>query len=318
MSHWSQLLMTDHETTEKVFDAVGRALGAPEGPAPSLLRDALEYFQGYVDGCHNKKEEDHLFPLVERRGIPRAGGPLAVMLGEHDRSRTLLPRLVSTGQAYLDGDRGVLPELRALFEEYAGLLKDHFWKENDILYPMARRVMTEADGEAVVAGIEATEAACGPDTRARYYALAERIIEAGELEDLSFGVERDVLAAILNTLPVELSFVDKDDTVRYFSHENGEKIFARTRGAIGTAVQNCHPQKSVHLVNRILADFKAGRRKVAEFWIDMGGRKVHIRYFPVRSPKGEYLGTLEVVQDIAPIQALQGQRRLLQEEEAQA
>jgi len=179
---------------------------------------------------------------------------------------------------------------------------------------MARRVMTDADGQAVVAGIERTEAAIGPETRKQYYALADRITTSGGLEDLSFGVERDVLAAVLNTLPVELSFVDKDDRVRYFSHENGEKIFPRTRGAIGMAVQNCHPEKSVHLVNRILADFKAGRRSVAEFWIEMGGRKVYIRYFPVRNPAGEYLGTLEVVQDIAPIQRLTGERRLLAEE----
>ena len=123
-----------------------------------------------------------------------------------------------------------------------------------------------------------------------------------------------MLAAILNTLPVELSFVDKDDIVRYFSHENGEKIFPRTRGVIGTAVQNCHPEKSVHLVNRILADFKAGRRAVAEFWIEMGGRFIHIRYFPVRSPKGEYLGALEVVQDAAGVRSLVGERRLLAEE----
>jgi DUF438 domain-containing protein len=314
MSDWSQLLMADHETTEKVFEAVERALQSPSGPPPSLLRDALDYFQGYVDACHNRKEEEHLFPLIEQRGIPRAGGPLAVMLGEHDNSREILPTLVSVAEAFLAGDRGALPDLRAAFEQYASLLKNHFWKENDILYPMARRVMRDADGAAVVSGIEAVEASCGADTRAKYYALAERIIEAGELKDLSFGLERDVLAAMLNTLPVELSFVDKDDRVRYFSHENGEKIFPRTRGAIGAAVQNCHPQKSVHLVNQILADFKAGRRTVAEFWIEMGGRKVHIRYFPVRSAKGEYLGTLEVVQDIAPIQALTGERRLLAEQ----
>jgi len=314
VSHWSQLLMTDHETTEKVFEAVERAFSSPAGPSPAVLKDALEYFQGYVDACHNRKEEEHLFPLIERRGIPRAGGPLAVMLGEHDHSRDILPQFVAAAAAFLDGDRAVLPELRELFGQYSTLLKNHFWKENDILYPMARRVMSDADGEAVVSGIEAVEASCGPDTRARYYALAERIIEAGELKDLSFGLERDVLAAILNALPVELSFVDKDDTVRYFSHENGQKIFPRTRGAIGTAVQNCHPQKSVHLVNQILADFRSGRRTVAEFWIEMGGRKIHIRYFAVRSPKGEYLGTLEVVQDIGAIQALTGERRLLAEQ----
>jgi uncharacterized protein len=311
---WSDLLMNDHQITEKVFEAVERALAAPGGPAPAVLRSAMEYFQGYVDGCHNKKEENHLFPLIERRGIPRTGGPLAVMLSEHEQSRAMLPGLVRLADRCLAGDPSVLDDLRAAFGQYSSLLKNHFWKENDILYPMARRVMSEADGETVVAGIEAIEAAIGPDTRAKYYALAERLMDAGGVEDLSFGVERDVMAAILNTLPVELSFVDRDDKVRYFSHENGDKIFPRTRGAIGMAVQNCHPGKSLHLVNRIIADFKSGRRKVAEFWIEMGPRMVHIRYFAVRSPQGEYLGTLEVVQDIAPIRQLTGERRLLAEE----
>ncbi len=311
---WSDLLMTDHQTTEQVLDAVALALAGPAAPSAELLRNAARYFGEYVDGCHNKKEENHLFPLIERRGIPRQGGPLAVMLAEHEQSRALQPRLLELVEACAAGRADALEPLRQAFDEYATLLKNHYWKENDILYPMARRVMTAADGEAVLAGIAATEAALGPDTRARYYALAERVITGGGVEDLSFGVERDVMAAILNTLPVELSFVDKDDRVRYFSHENGEKIFPRTRGVIGMAVQNCHPEKSVHLVNRILADFKAGRRSVAEFWIEMGGRFVHIRYFPVRDAKGEYLGALEVVQDATRIRALSGERRLLAEE----
>jgi DUF438 domain-containing protein len=311
---WSDLLMNDHQTTEKVFEAVERALAGPATPPPGLLRDAAQYFQEYVDGCHNKKEEDYLFPLIEQRGIPRHGGPLAVMLSEHEQNHSILPRLVDLVDQYVGGNAGVLDELRGVFGEYSSLMKNHFWKENDILYPMARRVMSAADEQAVVTGIEATEASVGPDTRAKYYALADGIITGGGVEDLSFGVERDVMAAILNTLPVELSFVDQDDKVRYFSHENGEKIFPRTRGVIGMSVQNCHPEKSVHLVNRILTDFKAGRRKVAEFWIEMGGRFVHIRYYPVRSPQGEYLGALEVVQDAAGIRALTGERRLLAEE----
>jgi uncharacterized protein len=311
---WSELLMNDHQTTEKVFEAVERALAGPGNPPPGLLRDAAQYFKEYVDGCHNRKEEEHLFPLVEQRGIPRHGGPLAVMLMEHEQNRQILPVLVDLVDEYIAGDATVLDKLRETFAAYASLMKNHFWKENDILYPMARRVMSGADAQAVVAGIEAVEDSVGPNTRQKYYGLAERITTAGGVEDLSFGVERDVMAAILNTLPIELSFVDRDDRVRYFSHENGEKIFPRTRGAIGTAVQNCHPQKSVHLVNQILADFKAGTRKVAEFWIEMGGRFVHIRYFPVRGPQGEYLGTLETVQDVAPIRALTGERRLLAEE----
>jgi DUF438 domain-containing protein len=312
--NWSDLLMNDHQTTEKVFEAVERALAGPGNPPPGLLRDAAQYLQEYVDGCHNKKEENHLFPLIEQRGVPRHGGPLAVMLTEHEQGRSILPRLADLIAEYLRGNVGVLHQMREVFGEYSTLMKGHFWKENDILYPMARRVMSAADRQAVVSGIEATEASIGPETRAKYYALAERIITGGGVEDLSFGVGREVMAAILNTLPVELSFVDKDDKVRYFSHENGEKIFPRTRGVIGMAVQNCHPEKSVHLVNRILADFKAGTRKMAEFWIEMGGRFVHIRYVPVHSPQGEYLGTLEVVQDVAGIRALTGERRLPAEE----
>jgi hypothetical protein len=141
--------------------------------------------------------------------------------------------------------------------------------------------------------------------------MAQEIIDEGELKDLSFGLERDVLAAILNALPVELSFIDHEDRVRYFSHEQGDKIFPRGRGAIGVEVQNCHPPKSLHLVNRIIADFKAGTRDVAEFWIDMRGRKVHIRYWPVRGRDGRYLGTLETVQDVTAIRILAGERRLL-------
>ncbi|HSM93627.1 MAG TPA: PAS domain-containing protein, partial [Anaeromyxobacteraceae bacterium] len=150
-----------------------------------------------------------------------------------------------------------------------------------------------------------------PSTRERYWRLAEEIVSLVELKDLSWGLAPEVLAAILNTLPIELSFVDHEDRVRYFSHERGEKIFARSRGAIGTEVQNCHPQRSLHMVNQILEDFRAGRRSVAEFWIDMGPRKIHIRYWAVRDDAGRYLGCLETVQDVTGIQKLTGQKRLL-------
>lgn len=311
--HWADLLVKDHETTEKVFDAVTGALGMAEDPPPGMMGDLLTYLEEYLDGCHNRKEEDHLFPLCELRGIPRTGGPLAVMLDEHRQSRELLARLRPLCKAYAGGDAGVRGELRTTFEAYTTLLKNHFWKETDILYPMARRLFSEEDDRTVLAGIEKTEAALGEYARERYYGIAERLCQAGGLEDLSRGLDPDVLAAILNTLPVELSFIDADDTVRYFSHENREKIFPRTRGSIGVNVRDCHPVKSLPMVERILSDFKAGLRDVAEFWIDFTGRKVHIRYWPVRDSSRKYLGTLEVVQDVTRIRALEGQRRLLDE-----
>jgi hypothetical protein len=309
---WAELLMADHEMTERVFDAFGRALGE-EAPSPAIVTDALEYFSGYVERCHSHKEEDHLFPLLEARGMPAQGGPLAVMLMEHRHSSDTLVTLKALGREYIGGNRSVLPELRETFTEYAGVLKDHFWKENDILFPMARRVLGAADAARVEAGIAAVDASIGPDTRERYSALAARIVEGGDVRDLSESLPPDILAAMLNTLPIELSFVDADDRVRYFSHEHGSKIFPRTRGAIGRAVQQCHPPKSVDRVNAILASFKAGARDVAEFWLDMRGRKIHVRYFAVRSDDGRYLGTLETVQDITDIQALTGERRLLDE-----
>ena len=307
---WDELLKQDHEVTERVFAAMEARFAAATGPSRDQVGLLVEYL-GYVDQCHNQKEELHLFPRLEQKGMPRHGGPLGVMLQEHERAREIIARLVPLATAYAAGNTGTLAELRAAFGEYATLCKDHFWKENDILYPMAQRLLSEAEAAEVVAGIEEVEAGLGAGTRARYYRIAEQIIEQGELRDLSFGLERDVLAAILNTLPVELSFIDHEDRVRYFSHEHGEKIFGRTRGAIGTAVQNCHPPKSLHLVNQILADFRAGKRDVAEFWIDMGGRMVHIRYWPVRGEDGRYLGTLETVQDVSAIRKLTGEQRLL-------
>ena len=252
-------------------------------------------------------EEAHNCALIGKM-LERSGKAYSHATGEFfDKA------VAVSGRAFAAGDVGSLPRFAAAFDRYATVVKDHYWKERDILFNMARRVLSETDAQAVLTGIGQVEDALGPDTHERYYGLAQRIIDAGGLDDLSFGLDRTVLAAMLNTLPVELSFVDADDIVRYFSHENREKIFGRTRGAIGTAVQNCHPQRSVHMVNAILADFKAGRQSVAEFWIEMGGKFIHIRYFSIRDDKDAYLGCMEVVQDVTGVRSLKGEKRLLAE-----
>jgi len=124
---------------------------------------------------------------------------------------------------------------------------------------------------------------------------------------------------MLTHLPVDITYVDRDDVVRFFS-ETRERIFPRSPAIIGRKVQQCHPPASVHRVQRILDDFRAGRRDVAEFWIQMGpadagGKFVLIRYFALRDERGVYQGTLEVTQDIAHIRTLEGERRLLDEGE---
>jgi len=120
----------------------------------------------------------------------------------------------------------------------------------------------------------------------------------------------ETIEAIFDALPAEVSFVDADDTVRYYS-KGGRRIFKRTPAVIGRKVQNCHPKKSVHVVQQVLDDLRAGRREEAAFWIDLNGRKMYIRYFPVSDKNGDYIGTLEVTQDITEIKTIEGQRRLL-------
>jgi len=117
------------------------------------------------------------------------------------------------------------------------------------------------------------------------------------------------LEAMMNSLPFDITFIDREDRVKYFN-QSKERIFIRTKAIIGRKVQNCHPSKSVDVVNKILEEFRNGTRSKAEFWIDMNGRKIYIRYFPVRRD-GEYVGTMEVTQDITDIKKIEGERRLL-------
>ena len=122
----------------------------------------------------------------------------------------------------------------------------------------------------------------------------------------------ETLEAIFDALPVDLTFVDATDTVRYYSRGE-ERIFRRTPAVIGKKVQQCHPQQSVHKVNQVVSDLKSGKRKVAEFWIELKGRKIYIRYFPVRDKAGNYIGVVEVTQDITDLQKIKGEKRLLDE-----
>ena len=120
----------------------------------------------------------------------------------------------------------------------------------------------------------------------------------------------ETLEAIFNALPLDVTFVDETDTVRYYSKGDG-RIFRRTPAVIGLKVQDCHPKDSLDKVNQVVSDLKSGERDVAEFWIDLKGRKIYIRYFPVRDKSGKYIGTLEVTQDITEIQKIAGEKRLL-------
>jgi len=125
------------------------------------------------------------------------------------------------------------------------------------------------------------------------------------------NLSKEQLEGILEAMPLEISFVDQNDLVKFWNkHET--RIFKRPRSVIGKSVQNCHPKSSLDKVNQILSDFKSGKRDSAEFWINLGERKIYIRYFAVRDKAGRYLGTLEATQDITEIKKIEGEKRLLE------
>ncbi len=124
----------------------------------------------------------------------------------------------------------------------------------------------------------------------------------------SFTLEE--LIAPFQHLPFDVTFVDQDNTVRYFS-PGKDRIFDRSRAIIGRKVQYCHPPKSVHIVNQIVEDFRSGRQNQARFWITMKGRFIYICYYAMRDEAGTYMGTLEVTQDLTDLRTLEGERRLL-------
>jgi PAS domain S-box-containing protein len=137
---------------------------------------------------------------------------------------------------------------------------------------------------------------------------AEAVKAEVNLETGIFSTEE--LEAMLNTLPFDITFVDKDDVIRYFSQRK-DRIFVRTKAVIGQKIQQCHPQKSVPIVNRILDSFRKGTKDEAEFWRNMQGKLVHTRNFAVKDRSGKYLGCVEVDQDITNIKKIEGEKRVL-------
>jgi len=136
--------------------------------------------------------------------------------------------------------------------------------------------------------------------------------EGGKIKLPSGELKLNELVSMLNTLPFDITFVDKNDEVKYFT-EGKERTFPRTRAIIGRNVSNCHPPASVHIVEKIVEDFKRGEKDQEDFWIHMKDKFILIRYYAVRDERGEYLGVLEVTQDIASIQQLTGEKRLVSE-----
>ncbi len=239
---------------------------------------------------HYLREENVLFPYLEKHGIVE---PPAIMWREHDKIREI--------------KKDVLMGKKERMKELEEAIKSHFYKENKVLFPTSIDVINEEEWKEIRNQFD----------EIGYFAFETEKIKEREKREIKDGfinfetgeMRVEEIEAVLNTLPFDITFVDKDDTVKYFNKSKG-RIFVRTKAIIGRKVQNCHPSKSIHVVNKIIDEFKKGVRDDANFWIDVDGRKILIRYFAVRK-NGEYIGVIEVTQDITDIKKIEGEKRLL-------
>jgi len=258
---------------------------------------------------HYLKKENQLFPLLEAKGV---SGPTKVMWAIHDDVRAHLKAF----EKYLDKDSEA--EALSMGQKVMAEIKDMIYKEEKILFPMSLETLDERDWAQVKRGEEEIGYAwIVPGEEWKPHIKLEEVSKMPDYKkplqklDLATGaMAPEQVNLALTHLPLDLTFVDENDTVAYYS-QTKERIFPRSPGVIGRKVQSCHPPASVHKVNQILDAFKAGKRDVAEFWIQMSGRFLHIRYFAIRDEKGKYRGCLEVSQDLTPLRALEGEKRLL-------
>ncbi len=261
---------------------------------------------------HYSRKENLLFPYLEKYGID---GPTKVMWGVDDAIRLAIKQTKVFIMEYSRNKVEIIGMLKEVIKEVSEMI----FKEENILFPMALQTLTE--DEWVKIASESDEigfcltAPAGVWKPERHPLAVEAEKEAADQAEGFIRFETGIvslkqLETLLNHMPVDLTFIDENDVVRYFSHGK-ERIFARTKAVIGRTVQNCHPPQSVHVVEELLRDFKSGKKDAEDFWIPFKDKFVYIRYFAVRDEERKYMGTLEFTQNVAPIRALEGQKRIL-------
>lgn len=314
--HPADIFLKENEELIKLVDQLSQEYlllsGFKEEEIPSWIMNIRTIFNQLMDvEKHYLRKENLLFPFLEKHGIT---GPPKVMWGKHDEGRVLLKAAVevlssgeklSTEEAFSLVQMVLIPATNAI--------ADMVMKENEILIPMCMDTLSEKEWFEI-----------HQQTMTIGYCLYEPTkmwkpeIEHAEEKDakndgriiLPTGIlSQEELKSIFGSLPLDITFVDKDDKVKFFTE--GDRIFHRSKAIINRDVRMCHPPHSVHIVEQILDDFKSGKQSKASFWINFKAMFVLIEYYAVRDEEGNYHGTLEVTQDLTWARSLQGEQRLL-------
>lgn len=263
---------------------------------------------------HYSRKENLFFPYLEKYGIT---APPKVMWGVDDEIRAQLKEVRQELQKNQTGQ--FEDKLQQLFTK----ITDMIFKEENILLPMLLEHLTQDEWKSIAEEsrdlgycLLDSVPVWNPSSQNTPIATTGEEAAAGTITLPTGILKTEELVKLLDTLPVDITFVDKDDTVKYFS-QGAERVFPRTKAIIGRKVSNCHPPASVHIVEQLVDDFRNGRKDSEDFWIHMKDKYILIRYFAVRGDSGEYLGVLEVTQNIRPIQEIQGEKRLVAEDSAE-
>ena len=262
---------------------------------------------------HYKRKEYLIFPFLEKYGVT---GPTQVMWGKHDEIRQLFAGVTEAlkmqDMSYEEFQATAEWFLLNLLDQVLDMVK----KEEEILIPIAVETLSEQEWfEVEKQSVEIGFCLYDPPKRwtpnwAQDDPSMQVNSESNTIHLPSGTLTVEELVTILNLLPVDITFVDKNDKVKYFS-QSKDRVFQRNRAILNRDVRYCHPPASVHIVDKILTDFRSGVADKAPFWINMRGNMIFIEYIALRNEKGEYLGTLEVSHNVQRYRDLQGEQRIL-------
>jgi hypothetical protein len=307
--HFLHYLMLENREAEKILKGIRNVTKAlfrgKNQDETNLFRQLHQLIRNLKDyELHYIKKENILFPYIEKT-FPQYRC-LKLMWSFHDDFRTSLKKLDFLLNKNEPEKQLLNLELGKLFFVALPII----FREEHIVFPTAFRSIPEKHWAEMLEQSMETGWAYGvkPELTLKSNTIPETF---SKMLDLDTGfLNQEQLTILLNSLPVDITFIDENDEVRYFSGAK-HRIFPRTRSIIGRKVQNCHPPESVHIVNEIVDAFRNGKRDHADFWIQMNARFIYIRYFAMRNEKGEYRGTIEVSQDVSEIRSLKGEQRLL-------
>lgn len=316
--HPVDVMLQENKALKHVAENVLSALSALKYTREEDIQDILLKLKaGYnqlidVDK-HYQRKEYLLFPFLEALGIT---GPPKVMWGKHDEIRDLLKGSIEILNTPDVSKEDLIVSAELVLIPAAKQVLDMTVKEEEILFPMAMDALSDADWYQIRRqSVEIGFCLYDPPTEwtpegTREEGINEAQRDGGNIQLPSGSLTAEELLAILNTVPVDMTFVDRNDKVKYFT-QGSERIFQRNRAILNRDVRHCHPPASAHIVDKILNDFKSGKQDRAPFWINLRGQFIHIEYFALRNEKGEYLGTLEVSQNLTHYRNLEGEQRIL-------